>query len=163
MRNANLATREPSLQHGISQKGAVMVNLIGVKLKAVLILSLVFTTGVNKVASAQTAPALASGTHSVERVLLLSLDGLHALDLANYIKAKPDSNLAQLSQHGITYTNAHSSLPSNSWPGLLAIVTGGSPLWFLALPPADRLRHRRSTCGEGATASQPARRLGGPR
>src|SRR5437868_2251993 len=128
MRNANLATREPSLQHGISQKGAVMVNLIGVKLKAVLILSLVFTTGVNKVASAQTAPALASGTHSVERVLLLSLDGLHALDLANYIKAKPDSNLAQLSQHGITYTNAHSSLPSNSWPGLLAIVTGGSPL-----------------------------------
>ena len=113
MRNANLATREPSLQHGISQKGAVMVNLIGVKLKAVLILSLVFTTGVNKVASAQTAPALASGTHSVERVLLLSLDGLHALDLANYIKAKPDSNLAQLSQHGITYTNAHSSLPSN--------------------------------------------------
>jgi len=70
----------------------------------------------------------AARPHTVKRVLLLSLDGLHALDLANYVKARPNSTLAQLSQHGTTYTNARTSLPSNSWPGLLAIVTGGSPL-----------------------------------
>jgi hypothetical protein len=44
------------------------------------------------------------------------------------VKARPNSNLAQLSQHGVTYKNARTSLPSNSWPGLLAIMTGGSPL-----------------------------------
>ena len=105
-----------------------MANLVGVKLKAVMILSSVFMSAENRGAAAQAPPAVAPGPHRVERVLLLSLDGLHALDLANYVKAKPNSTLAQLSQHGITYTNAHSSLPSNSWPGLLAIVTGGSPL-----------------------------------
>src|SRR5882724_560572 len=80
-----------------------------------------------QVVVAQSSPA-ARSPHNVKRVLLLSLDGLHALDLANYVKARPNSTLAQLSQHGITYTNARTSLPSNSWPGLLAIVTGGSPL-----------------------------------
>jgi len=107
---------------------SLMANLVGVKLKAVMILSAVFLSAGNGGAAAQAPPAVVPGLHSVERVLLLSLDGLHALDLANYVKAKPNSTLAQLSQHGITYTNARSSLPSNSWPGLLAIVTGGSPL-----------------------------------
>jgi hypothetical protein len=105
-----------------------MVNLFGVKWKPILTLLLAFLSAENRGAAAQTAPAVVPGPHSVERVLLLSLDGLHALDLANYVRAKPNSTLAQLSQHGITCTNAHSSLPSNSWPGLLAIVTGGSPL-----------------------------------
>ena len=79
-------------------------------------------------AIARSPSAAARAPHSVKRVLLLSLDGLHALDLANYVKAKPNSTLAQLSQHGVTYTNARTSMPSNSWPGLLAMVTGGSPL-----------------------------------
>src|SRR5581483_1809519 len=55
-------------------------------------------------------------------------DGMHAIDLAKYTKEHPDSALASLTTHGITYTNAQTSLPSNSWPGLLAIVTGGSPI-----------------------------------
>ena len=79
-------------------------------------------------AISQSSAAVVRAPHRVKRVLLLSLDGLHALDLANYVKARPNSTLAQLSQHGTTYTNARTSLPSNSWPGLLAIVTGGSPL-----------------------------------
>ena len=65
---------------------------------------------------------------SVKHVLLLSLDGMHSIDLAKYIKEHPASALAELSSHGITYTNAQTSLPSNSWPGLLAIVTGGTPI-----------------------------------
>ncbi len=64
----------------------------------------------------------------IKHVLLLSLDGMHAIDLAKYTKEHPDSALASLTTHGITYTNAQTSLPSNSWPGLLAIVTGGSPI-----------------------------------
>jgi predicted AlkP superfamily pyrophosphatase or phosphodiesterase len=65
--------------------------------------------------------------HAVKRVLLLSIDGLHASDLANYVKDHPHSNLALLSNHGITYTNASTSKPSDSFPGLLSMVTGGSP------------------------------------
>jgi hypothetical protein len=101
----------------------------GVKSKAVLILTLVLVfLSPGKKAAGQAPPAVTPNPQRVERVLLLSLDGLHAVDLANYLTARPNSTLAQLSQHGIIYKNAHTSLPSNSWPGLLAIVTGGSPL-----------------------------------
>jgi hypothetical protein len=69
-----------------------------------------------------------SAKPQVKHVLLLSLDGMHAIDLELFEKTHPASALATLSAHAITYTNARTSLPSNSWPGLLAIVTGGSPL-----------------------------------
>jgi hypothetical protein len=62
-----------------------------------------------------------------DHVLLLSIDGLHAVDLTRYVDAHPKSTLARLSHHGTTYVNATTSKPSDSWPGLLAIVTGGSP------------------------------------
>src|SRR5713226_5846545 len=62
----------------------------------------------------------------VGRVLLLSIDGFHAVDLANYVKRRPTSALARLSRHGTTYTNAYCPFPSNSWPGLTALITGGT-------------------------------------
>ncbi len=65
---------------------------------------------------------------TVRRVLLLSVDGLHGLDLANFVRSHPNSALAKLSSSGITYTEASSSKPSNSFPGLLSLVTGGSPI-----------------------------------
>src|SRR2546423_11787962 len=68
-----------------------------------------------------------SKQHSIAHVLLVSIDGMHALDLARLTKERSDSALARLSKNGITYTNAHTSFPSNSWPGLLSMVTGGSP------------------------------------
>ena len=64
---------------------------------------------------------------SVQHVLLLSIDGMHALDLANLVKDRPDSALAKLSLHALTYSNASTPFPSNSWPGLLSMVSGGSP------------------------------------
>jgi hypothetical protein len=71
---------------------------------------------------------------TAQRVLLISIDGLHAIDLANYIKSHPNSALAKLSSTGVTYTQTFGSRPSNSFPGLLALVTGGSPastgVWF---------------------------------
>src|ERR1700719_2362263 len=65
--------------------------------------------------------------HEVRHVLLISVDGLHALDLTNYVASHPRSTLAELSRHGITYTNASTSTPSDSFPGLAALVTAGSP------------------------------------
>jgi len=70
----------------------------------------------------------------VKHVLLISVDGFHALDLTNYVTAHPNSTLAKLWSHGITYTNNSSSQPSDSFPGLASLVTGGSPitagLWY---------------------------------
>ena len=63
----------------------------------------------------------------VKHVLLISVDGMHALDLMNYVSSHPDSTLAQLSSHGVTFDNAATSQPSDSFPGLSALVTGGSP------------------------------------
>lgn len=64
----------------------------------------------------------------IKHVLLISVDGLHALDVANYVAAHPDSALATLASHGLTYSNARTPSLSDSFPGLLALVTGGSPL-----------------------------------
>src|SRR5260370_12995036 len=61
-------------------------------------------------------------------VLLISVDGLHALDVARFIRSHPNSALAELAHHGITYSNARTPANSDSFPGLLALVTGGSPI-----------------------------------
>jgi len=60
-------------------------------------------------------------------VLLISVDGLHAADLADFVSANPHSSLALLGDHGVTYAEASAPTPSDSFPGLLAMVTGGSP------------------------------------
>jgi hypothetical protein len=77
-------------------------------------------------AAALCAPAQASD--DFRHVLLISVDGLHALDVARYVESHPKSALAELSGHGITYTNARTPANSDSFPGLLALVTGGSPV-----------------------------------
>ena len=61
------------------------------------------------------------------RVLLLSIDGLHGFDIERFIANNPESTLARLSEHGRTYTSATATRPSDSFPGLLAMVTGGTP------------------------------------
>ena len=63
----------------------------------------------------------------ISHVLLLSVDGLHAFDLEQFIEHNPQSTLARLSEHGRTYTHATATKPSDSFPGLLAMVTGGTP------------------------------------
>jgi len=75
-----------------------------------------------------TAQALAMEHQDVRHVLLISVDGMHALDVARYIESHPNSTLKQLTGHGITYSNARTPANSDSFPGLLALVTGGSPV-----------------------------------
>jgi Type I phosphodiesterase / nucleotide pyrophosphatase len=73
--------------------------------------------------------------NGVRHVLLVSIDGMHAVDFANCANGISTVNngepycpaLAALGQTGINYVAASTSKPSDSFPGLIAIVTGGSP------------------------------------
>jgi hypothetical protein len=75
-------------------------------------------------------PAGANG-HSrsdrIEHVLLVSVDGLHQRDLAWWVTHHPGSALAGLVRGGLSYTQAQTTFPSDSFPGMLAQVTGGTP------------------------------------
>src|SRR5258708_39647159 len=62
----------------------------------------------------------------VQHVLLLSIDGFHAVDLEVCVATGACPNLSKLTHHGITYTNASTTKPSDSFPGLLAQLTGGT-------------------------------------
>jgi hypothetical protein len=70
----------------------------------------------------------AAAQSQIKHVLLISVDGMHALDVANYVSKNPKSALAELARHGVTYSNARTPANSDSFPGLLALVTGGSPI-----------------------------------
>src|SRR5258706_9005374 len=69
---------------------------------------------------------LSSIAKASKHVLLISVDGLHAIDLERWIKTNPTSILALLSEKGVTYSQAYSR-PTDSFPGLMSLVTGGSP------------------------------------
>lgn len=68
----------------------------------------------------------ALGSH-IRHVVLISIDGLHPTDVHHFVTSHPDSTLARLLERGVEYTDAHTSTPSDSFPGLLALVTGGTP------------------------------------
>jgi hypothetical protein len=78
-------------------------------------------------ASGMLAQAAQAASTTVEHVLLISVDGLHGSDLEQYVKAHPGSALAAMSLHGITYTSALTPVPSDSFPGLTALVSGATP------------------------------------
>ena len=61
-----------------------------------------------------------------DQVLMISVDGMHAVDLLNYINVNPKSTLATLAKNGVRYPNALTTAPSDSFPGLLAPTTGGT-------------------------------------
>ena len=75
------------------------------------------------------------GGGTVKRVLLISIDGMHALDFINCAQgisgvnggAPYCPNLAELAETGVNYLDTSTSKPSDSFPGLMALVTGGSP------------------------------------
>jgi hypothetical protein len=75
------------------------------------------------------SPAFAGEPASgqIHRVLLISVDGMHSLDMANYIKTHPGSALAQFAASGVNYTAAATTKPSDSFPAMAGIVTGGTP------------------------------------
>jgi predicted AlkP superfamily pyrophosphatase or phosphodiesterase len=62
----------------------------------------------------------------IQHVLLLSIDGFHGVDLQKCVASGLCPNLAKLTEHGTTYTQASTTKPSDSFPGLLAQLTGGT-------------------------------------
>jgi predicted AlkP superfamily pyrophosphatase or phosphodiesterase len=89
---------------------------------------LLFVFLVSSLLAASLAAQQRTAIPSVKHVLLISVDGLHALDVSRFVESHPRSAMAELSRHGVTYTNARTPANSDSFPGLLALVTGGSPI-----------------------------------
>jgi hypothetical protein len=79
------------------------------------------------VGSPQAGAAKPAVSPGYEHVLLISVDGMHAVDLANWVQNHPNSNFAKLAGSGIIYPNAFTTAPSDSYPGMIAQVTGASP------------------------------------
>jgi len=81
------------------------------------------------------APAQTVGSGNIKHVLLLSIDGMHAVDFYNCANgiagvnagAPYCPNMAALSQTGVNYVNTESSKPSDSFPGMAALASGGTP------------------------------------
>jgi Type I phosphodiesterase / nucleotide pyrophosphatase len=65
--------------------------------------------------------------HEIRHVLLVSIDGMHAVDFENCVASGTCPTLGALGHTGVTYTRTTTSRPSDSFPGLMALVTGGSP------------------------------------
>ncbi|HKN15899.1 MAG TPA: alkaline phosphatase family protein [Candidatus Sulfotelmatobacter sp.] len=74
---------------------------------------------------------------NIKRVLLISVDGMHAVDFLNCSNGISTINngqpfcpaLAALGKTGINYVAASTTKTSDSFPGLIGIVTGGSPAY----------------------------------
>jgi hypothetical protein len=91
------------------------------------LMALVLASLFSLMASAQTNSKL-------QHVLLISIDGMHSLDFANCSKGVPVfgndpycPHLASLSATGVHYLQALTPKPSDSFPGLTAQITGGTP------------------------------------
>ena len=89
--------------------------------------------------AAAIAPGTAGAEHGmngpIQHVLLISIDGMHALDFINCSAGISGvnggnpycPNLAELAGTGVNYLDTSTSKPSDSFPGLMALVSGGSP------------------------------------
>src|SRR5271170_6710992 len=72
------------------------------------------------------------GSARIKHVLLLSIDGMHAVDFYNCAHGIAGANggspycpnMAGLSQTAINYVNTESSKPSDSFPGMAALASG---------------------------------------
>jgi hypothetical protein len=104
------------------------------------LLAFVVTLAVSTLPNQLSAQSPHTGTKgrsspSIQRVLLISIDGMHSLDYLNCSKgvsgvnngAPYCPNIAALGATSTNYLNASTSKPSDSFPGLMALVSGGSP------------------------------------
>jgi hypothetical protein len=76
--------------------------------------------------------------NSYKHVLLVSVDGMHAVDYLNCSQGVSGvnggqpycPNLAKLGSTAVNYLDTSTSRPSDSFPGLMTLVTGGTPRTF---------------------------------
>ena len=75
------------------------------------------------------------GSKNIKHVVLLSIDGMHAVDFYNCAHGIQGvnggdpycPNMVSLSRTAINYTGTTTSKPSDSFPGMAALITGGTP------------------------------------
>ena len=96
------------------------------------LLAIAATATIGAAALVGAAPAGAAndqhgGYPAVRHVLLLSVDGLHQQDLTWWVQHHPTSALAGLAGRGVEFSRAQTTFPSDSFPGMVAQVTGGTP------------------------------------
>ncbi len=134
----------------------------------------VFAFGVSLAPAADPqSPAHLNDRNGIRRVLLISIDGMHALDFRNCATGIAGVNggepycptLSHLGETGVNYLDTTTSKPSDSFPGLMAIVSGGSPRTVGAFydvaydrsldPPAKTTGNgvAGGACSSGATAT----------
>lgn len=97
-------------------------------------LSLIMTAATISNATPSRAYAEGEGD-GIHHVLLVSIDGMHAVDYLNCSRGistvnggKPYCpNLAELGETAVNYLDTSTSRPSDSFPGLTAIISGASP------------------------------------
>jgi arylsulfatase A-like enzyme len=64
---------------------------------------------------------------AAQHVLLLSVDGLHGADVTDPALQGAMPTITSLQKDGVTYSNAYTTSPSDSFPGTLAYLTGAGP------------------------------------
>jgi hypothetical protein len=98
-------------------------------------LALTLAASTQGIAADKHADKSTVGSGKIKHVLLLSIDGMHAIDFYNCANGIAGvnggtpycPNLAALGQTAINYVNAESSKPSDSFPGMAALASGGTP------------------------------------
>jgi hypothetical protein len=99
---------------------------------ATAVVALVVLANASNLIAAETKTV---GSGKIKHVLLLSIDGMHAVDFYNCSNGIAGANggnpycpnMAALSESGINYVNTESSKPSDSFPGMAALASGGTP------------------------------------
>ena len=105
------------------------------KISSLFIVSVAAFAAVSASAQSRPKPMLMQPSNPIQHVLLISIDGMHAVDYRNCSQgistigngAQYCPNLASLGTTAYNYVAASTSKTSDSFPGLMAIVTGGTP------------------------------------
>jgi hypothetical protein len=109
--------------------------IFSVRKLAAFVITVVLSFSASSGAWAAPRPNDGDNRAHIKHVLLISIDGMHSLDFANCAKGISGVNggqpycpaLAALGQTGVNYLYALTPRPSDSFPGLTAIITGGTP------------------------------------
>ncbi|KAH8895317.1 type I phosphodiesterase/nucleotide pyrophosphatase [Thozetella sp. PMI_491] len=86
------------------------------------------------IAIAGLASANVDNDRIYKHVALFSIDGAHASDIPKWVAKSPHGAIAGLYNTSFYYSGALTSAPSDSFPGTVNLVTGGSPrttgIWY---------------------------------
>ncbi len=77
-------------------------------------------------AFSEPGPHQSNNRNEIQHVLLISIDGMHAVDYENCVNGGYCPNMTALGRHGVNYPRTSTTKPSDSFPGLMAQMTGAT-------------------------------------